>query len=427
MGAIEPNQRQQSRSPLRLMTGTLGLIAVLGALVVNARMGYSSWLTAKAAADEAAISSLDTAIRLDPSNGHPYDVRARALLSSGRIAEAVKDFESAVRLRPNDYLFWLRLGYSRSKLGDREGAREAYAMSLRLAPHYARPHWYMGTLLLKMGLRDEAFADFRSAVAADQDYLPHVINTAWRQFEGDAAAVERAVKPRNGVERLALARAFLDHQKIVEAVNLFRKTGEDANAEREELVADLLSAKQFVPAYELWSIASEDKSAERTNMPIVNGDFEDKINLENLGFGWRLAQRLDQVVAVHDSHEPNSGSASLRLEFNGDSNPATGIISQVILVQPRTKYRVSFVARTHSLITGGLPVITVTNAIDGSRLAQSQTMRAGSGSWQRYPIEFTTTDNIEAVTVSVKREACSSSPCPAFGRLWLDSFLIERL
>ena len=420
MGSIEPSQK---KSWLRLAAGILILIGVLGALVINARAGYSSWLTARVVTDEGALSSLDQAIRLDPWNGRPYDVRARSLLASGKTVEAVKDFETAVTLRPYDYLFWLRLGYSRAKLGDRDGARAAYAMSLRLAPNYAQPHWYMGSLLVKMGLRDEAFREFRSAVTLDEDYLPHVINTAWRQFEGDAAAVERAVEPQNPPERLALARAFLEHGKIAEAVNLFRRTAGDASAEREELVADLLSAKQFMPASELWSGSAHDQGS----MSIVNGDFEDKVKLDNFGFGWRLAQRLDRVSAAHDSHEPNSGASSLLLEFKGASNPSTGIVSQIIVVQAGARYRLSFAARTESLTTGGLPLIVITDAGDGRVLAQSQTLPAGSRAWQPYSVEVTTGNNTEALIVSLKRQPCSSSPCPAFGRVWVDSFVFERL
>ena len=422
MATTEPDRKKQFGSLLRLSAGIVGLVAVLGALVINARAGYSSWLTARVAADEAAISVLDTALRLDPWNGRAYDVRARSFLSIGKTAEAVKDFETAVRLRPHDYLFWLRLGYSRAKLGDHDGARSAYAMSLRLAPNYGRPHWYMGTLLVKMRLHEDAFAEFRSAIAADEDYFPHVVNTAWRQFHGDAAAVERAIQPRNPSERLALARVFLDHGKSVEAVNLFRTTGPDVIAERDALVADLLSAKQFVSAYDLWTSATTDRSA---LTKIVNGDFENPIDEGNSGFGWRLAQGLERVSAVHDLQQPNSGASSLLLDFSGRSNPSTEIISQVIVVQARTRYRLNFAARTENLVTGGLPMIVITDAGDGRVLAQSQTLPAWSGKWQPYSVELTTSDNTEAVVVVVKRQACSSSPCPAFGRVWVDSFFFS--
>lgn len=428
-GSGESNKLQKQRGRLCFGVGILALLAAFGGILINARAGYSSWLAARVVTDQAGISSLDRAIRLDPSNARPYDVRARSLLNAGKLAEAIRDFEVAVSLRPRDYLLWLELGYSRAKLGDLDGARAAYAVSVRLAPHYARPHWYMGMLLINMRLRDEAFAEFRSAVTAQEDYLPYVVNTAWREFDGDAGAVQRAVQPQNPAARLALARFFLHHGKTAEAVSLFRTAGEDSSAERQELVADLLEGKQFVSAYELWSGINEGHND--VNRPVipnmVDGDFEHDVNIDSSAFGWQLAQRLEGVSANRDPKEPNTGAFSLRLDFNGISNPSTKLVSQLILAEPQVRYRLSFAGRTQNLVTGGLPVIIVTDAGDGRVLARSEAMSGGSRNWQNYSVELSTGDNTKAVIISLQRKACSSSPCPAFGHVWIDSFLYHRL
>jgi Tfp pilus assembly protein PilF len=427
MGKIKSHQKISAR--LRFAFGIVGLLAALGGILINAKAGYSSWLAARVVTDQAGISSLDRAIRLDPSNARPYDVRARSLLKVGKLTEAVRDFEMAASLRPRDYLLWLRLGYNRAKVGNLAGARAAYRKSIQLAPHYARPHWYMGNLLVKMRLHDEAFAEFRSAVAGQEDYLPHVINTAWRQLNGDAEAVERAVQPQNPAARLALARVFLDHGKTSEAVGLFRRAGEDGNAERQELVIDLVEAKQFARAYELWSTATAEHSDVNGSgrVTIVDGDFEHEVDKDSSGFGWQLPEQLERVSVIHDPKEPNSGAFSLRLDFSGISKPSTRIVSQLVLVEPQAQYRLSFAGRTESLVTGGLPVIVVTDAGDGRVLAQSETMSGGSRNWQNYSVELSTSGNTEAVIISLQRKACSSSPCPVFGNVWIDSFVFQRL
>ena len=422
-------QRSYFLRLLRFGVGILALLAVFAGILINARAGYSSWLASRVVTDQSGITALNRAISLDPSNARPYDVRARSLLKVGRLDEALRDFEKSVSLRPNDYLLWLRLGYNRAKVGDLEGARAAYRISVRLAPHYAQPHWYLGMLLVKMNLRDEAFDELRSAVAAEEDYLPHVINTAWRQFGGDAEAVQRAVRPQNPSELLALARVFLNHGKTSEAISLFLTTGDDAIVERQAIVADLIEAKQFASAYKLWSTTTAAHyDVNRGSIPtLIDGDFESAVAEESLGFGWQLAQRLERVSATSDAKEPNSGTRSLRLDFSGNSKPSARIISQVVLVEPRAQYRLTFAGRTENLVSGGLPVIVVSDASDGRGLAQSEAIGAAASTWQKYTVEFSTSDNTEAVIISLQRQACSSSPCPAFGHIWIDNFVCQRL
>ncbi len=429
MNKIGTGQKNQIRDRLRFGAGILALLAAFAGIMINARAGYSSWLTSGVVPDQSAIFSLNKAVSLDPSNARPYDVRARSLLKVGKLDEAVRDFEKAVSLRPRDYLLWLRLGYNRAKVGDLAGARAAYTVSVRLAPHYARPHWYLGMLLVKMNLLDEAFGELRSAVAADEGYLPHVINTAWRAFGGDTEAVQRAVRPQNPAARLALARVFMDHGKTSEAVSLFLTTGEDAIAERQDFVADLIEARQFTSAHKLWSTTTgAHYDVNRSGNPtLVDGDFESAIDNDNQGFGWQLTQRLERVSASSDAKDPNSGAFSLRLEFSGNSKPSVRIVSQLVLVEPRSHYRLTFAGRTENLVTGGLPVIVVSDASDGRGLAQSEAIGAAASNWQKYTVEFSTSDKTEAVIISLQRQACSSSPCPAFGQVWIDNFACQRL
>jgi peroxin-5 len=428
MSEIRTRQKTHFRGRLRLVVGIFALLAALGGILINAKAGYSSWLAARVVTEQSGISALTRAISLDPSNARPYDVRARSLLQVGKLDEALRDFEMSVSLRPHDYLLWLRLGYNRAKVGDLEGARAAYRISVQLAPHYARPHWYMGMLLVKMNLRDEAFEELRSAVEAEKDYLPHVINTAWRQFGGDAEAVERAVRPQNPSEILALARVFLNRGKTSEAVSLFLTTGNDAIVERQDFVADLIEARQFVSAYKLWSTTTAAHyDVNRGSIPtLLNGGFESAINKERLGFGWQLAQ-LEKVSATSDAKAPNSGAFSLRIDFSGNSKPAANIVSQLVVVEPQAKYRLTFAGRAENLVTGGLPVIVVSDGSDGRSLAQSERIATATGNWQNYTVEFSTGNNTEAVIISLQRQACSSSPCPAFGQIWIDNFACARL
>ncbi|MCA1816990.1 MAG: hypothetical protein LC746_11390, partial [Acidobacteria bacterium] len=63
----------------------------------------------------------------------------------------------------------------------------------------------------------------------------------------------------------------------------------------------------------------------------------------------------------------------------------------------------------------------------GRVLAQSKTLPQGTTNWATYDVEFTAGAKAEAVLVAVRREGCDASPCPMFGRVWLDDFSLRKL
>ncbi|MDT7781461.1 MAG: hypothetical protein QOC99_3973, partial [Acidobacteriota bacterium] len=48
--------------------------------------------------------------------------------------------------------------------------------------------------------------------------------------------------------------------------------------------------------------------------------------------------------------------------------------------------------------------------------------------WQDFSVEFNAPQTTSgAVRVALLRQPCTSSPCPAFGSVWLDAFTLRRL
>jgi hypothetical protein len=60
-------------------------------------------------------------------------------------------------------------------------------------------------------------------------------------------------------------------------------------------------------------------------------------------------------------------------------------------------------------------------------LGYSNAFPEAVSSWQDYSIDFNSKDTTSAILISLKRDRCSESPCPIFGRLWLDSFSLKKL
>jgi hypothetical protein len=118
----------------------------------------------------------------------------------------------------------------------------------------------------------------------------------------------------------------------------------------------------------------------------------------------------------------------LRIDFAGDSNPGTELVSQLILVEPSKRYQINFASRAQDVVTGGLPLIVVTDAKgDRRRLGQSGSLGRESGDWRVSSFAFTSSATTTAVFLSLQRESCSTSPCPIFGSVSLDSFSVVQL
>jgi Flp pilus assembly protein TadD len=79
-----------------------------------------------------ALASLNRAIAIDPTQSAAWEVRGIVHARSGKITDSQADFEMAVTLLENSSPYWYNLGVSRSLLGNRSGAVDAYGHALLL-------------------------------------------------------------------------------------------------------------------------------------------------------------------------------------------------------------------------------------------------------------------------------------------------------
>jgi tetratricopeptide (TPR) repeat protein len=410
---------------LRFSITAIGLLVCFWGIWTTGRAGLSRLLATNVKRQSAPLTSGEEAILLSPSDPIPYAARAYALLLSERFAEAATDYEAAIVRRPNDHLLWLRLGFARERSGDFEGAIVAYKQAAQLAPFYAQPRWYLGKRLLRSGHQEEGFAELRRAASSNSILFPDLIALASTTFNGDVQAVARVVQPKTSAEHFALARFFAERGTASAALDLFRKAGGGSAEDRRKLLVALLDARRFAEAREVWASGRE---ANSSVYAVTDGSFENEIALDDSGFGWQLANNPQAFHISLDTNEPHSGSRSLRIDWSGDSAPSTSVISQLVLVEPRTRYRLKFAARSRDLLTVGLPIVAVIDASDKQNvLVQSKALQGGTTGWQDYITEFTTAENTGAVLISLRRESCAIPQCAILGNLWLDDFLLERL
>ncbi len=191
------------------------------------------------------------------------------------------------------------------------------------------------------------------------------------------------------------------------------------------------SNPELLSAFEMWKVAQNDVAGnERLTPEIYDGGFEGPLTFDAVGFQWHVPRIVKGVTLSLDSSQPHSGSRNLRIDFLGDSNPGSELVSQVLLVEPSRRYQINFASRSREVVTGGPPLVVVTETKgDRKRLGQSAPLDEGigTGNWRPYSFEFTSGATTRAVSVSVQRQNCSTSPCPIFGSISLDSFSVAKL
>jgi hypothetical protein len=415
---------------LRLLAAAPALLLCLWGIWVAGGVGLSK-IFSQYASLTSTMTAADESVLLAPSDPEAHYARGLAATNAGALDEAIREYGRAVALRPRDYYLWLLLADVRDQSGDQDGALAASRDAVRLAPFYAKPRWQLGNLLFRAGHQEEAFAELRHAANSDPTLLPAVIDLAWGSNQQDVRAVEATIQPQTNAARLALARFFARHGKTADAVRYFRAAGEVSDKERVSLLNDLLAAKQYRDAYEVWLVGHQAQVEENGKgaASIIDGGFEKPLNLEDKGFGWQLSREATNLTFSIDAVEPHAGARSLRLDWKGDYNPVLPVLTQLLLVEPKTHYRLRFAARAQGIVTGGLPFVSVKDPAskDDAPLAQSKALPQGTSPWSDYTLEFTTGNETSAILISLQRLNCGGGPCPIFGDLWLDDFSLQRI
>ncbi len=163
-----------------------------------------------------AATVLERALALSPSDGSILSDLGLAYLFSHRSGEAVSALERAVRLSPSSSRAHFCLGIALAQTSDFEGALVAQRRAAELEPTLAEAHGRVGALLFRKGMRDEAASAYERAFAA---------------------------APTTSYGRLCTARAALARRRVAEAESiLVALLGADPkNVEAQLVLADLLA------------------------------------------------------------------------------------------------------------------------------------------------------------------------------------------
>ena len=398
----------------------LAIALCLCLIQASARFGMSR-MFARYALTTNSIDAADAAVQLAPSDPEAHRARAALFNRQQQPEEAAQSLETALALRYRDDYLWIELGNTREELGDTQAALAALDQAVRWAPHYAHPHWQRGNLLLRMGRASEAFNELRTAAAANPRYAPNLIDLAWGISHENVNITEALLNIKTDTERLPLIDFLARKGRGEEVLDQILLLDTQLSAHDRDAVAQLLyDAKAFKASFDL--------SQPYANSPpplILNSDFEEPLVVNESGFGWIIAPQQKNHFAI-DVSEKQHGTKSLQINLDNSWPPGTPLLSQTVIVNAGKTYRLSFAVKTKDLVTGGPPLIVITDANNNQLLAKSENFPTATTPWTKLNVNFTTLPTSQAAVIRLERNNCDSSPCPIFGTLWLDEFYFER-
>ena len=176
---------------------------------------------------DVAAREFKRAIALSPQSENAldaYDYLAMAFLELGNNKEAIKAYQSALRLSPNEEGFHYKLGNILLEEGNTDQAINSYKAALRIEPNSTTYLYSLGQAYLAKGSLDDAKAQFERIVSrAPQEYGGYYgLGQAYYQAEEYEKAIEQferviALKEDFSSVHVDLGYALTDLGRVEEA------------------------------------------------------------------------------------------------------------------------------------------------------------------------------------------------------------------
>ena len=398
-----------------------GIVSIIAAGVVAA---WSLGNTFAVAAPDIEVAQMALALApADPQSHFASAVLHERTFEAQDAATAVREYEKAASLSPNNYLIWLALAKIREASGDRDGGQAALARARELAPNYARVRWAYGNVLLRQGEQEAAFEEMRAAAAADQLYAQPLIVAANQFYDGDADAVRRAAGDSPAV-LAALSLSLAHDKRFDESLEIWQKIDGDQRRgfadTGKTILSKMIEEKKYSAALSLANLLGD--SPKYAVGAVYDGGFENGVTMQNAGpFDWRIADGQQPQVALTDGQR-RSGAYSLLLIFRPNAGSDIKPIAQTIAVVPGAAYRFESFYRS-DLKTAAKIRWQVTTA-DGRPLASTGSV-APSSEFTALSCDFTAPADADGINITLVRDTCIG-PCPIAGNLWLDDVSVRE-
>jgi Flp pilus assembly protein TadD len=403
----------------------IAVIAVLPAVWVVMRWCMAGSAVERTSGDAELALYLTKLAPDDPQTHRSAAIQLEKSFDPADIENALREYEIATSLAPENYELWLELGRARERAAGPEEAEFALRRAFELAPHYSRVQWALGNNLLRQGRIDEAFVKIRQSVAGDATYAGPAAATAWQFFDGDVGRIQNAMG-RSSQFDAALAALLARENKFDQAMEIWRRLSADEKKTSLKEVgkafyAKLLEAKRFRDAV---SVAIELGDASGQIGQLTNGGFESAVKPAGAGiFEWQITDGLQPQIVLNNSQK-HGGNNSLLLIFNSTDAKDSRSVSQTVAVEPQRRYELELFYRS-DLKTAAAFKWEVVDAGSGALIAFTEPVAIKSD-WTRLSARFTVPATSDGIIIRLGREGCGQV-CSVAGNLWFDDVALRAV
>jgi tetratricopeptide (TPR) repeat protein len=144
---------------------------------------------------------VELALQQNPRHQRAWTLSGFMNAEKGRMDAAVRDFEQAVALKPDDADTLFNLGFILQRTGKHPEALERFQRAVELSPFLDRAWYGMGLSLSKLGRYQEAAAKFSEAARLQpmNPYASYQLASAWAQL-GDREKLEAEYRRVKGFD-----------------------------------------------------------------------------------------------------------------------------------------------------------------------------------------------------------------------------------
>jgi tetratricopeptide (TPR) repeat protein len=159
-----------------------------------------------------AIRQYQEAVRLKPDHANAHNNLGAALDEKGQTDEAIRQFQEAIRLKPDHAEAHNNLGIALGKKGQTDEAIRQFQEAVRLEPDYADAHYDLSVALGRKGQTDEAIRQLEEALRLKPDYAEahNNLGTAFYQQGRTGEAIRQFQEALRLKPDYAAARKNLD-------------------------------------------------------------------------------------------------------------------------------------------------------------------------------------------------------------------------